>query len=174
MPMAQVLSGLRESAQLNPVSGGAQWPQARLPPRPSHYPKFRVGRSKDVAPSNADRTGADPSGPERRRGPSPPPRLVEYGLEMTYVDILGHPTWISVGIENDETVLLLHGGIVDSRSLLDSIGPALSERYSVAAFDRRAHGRTSDTPDALHYDSMADETVGVLRTSRSSRALGRP
>ena len=50
---------------------------------------------------------------------------------MTYVDILGHPTWISVGIENDQTVLLLHGGIVDSRSLLDSIGPALSERYRV-------------------------------------------
>ena len=81
---------------------------------------------------------------------------------MTYVDILGHPTWISVGIENDETVLLLHGGIVDSRSLLGSIGPALSERYCVAAFDRRGHGRTADTPDALHYDSMADETIGVL------------
>jgi pimeloyl-ACP methyl ester carboxylesterase len=81
---------------------------------------------------------------------------------MTYVDILGHPTWISVGIENDETVLLLHGGIVDSRSLLDSIGPALGERYCVAAFDRRGHGRTADTKEALHYDAMADETIGVL------------
>jgi pimeloyl-ACP methyl ester carboxylesterase len=87
---------------------------------------------------------------------------VEYGLEMTYVDILGHPTWISVGIENDETVLLLHGGIVDSRSLLESIGPALSDRYCVAAFDRRGHGRTADTAEGLHYDSMADETIGVL------------
>jgi pimeloyl-ACP methyl ester carboxylesterase len=83
---------------------------------------------------------------------------------MTYVDILGHPTWISVGngSENDETVLLLHGGIVDSRSLLGSIGPALSERYSVAAFDRRAHGRTADTAEPLHYDTMADETIGIL------------
>jgi pimeloyl-ACP methyl ester carboxylesterase len=81
---------------------------------------------------------------------------------MTYVDILGHPTWISVGTENNETVLLLHGGIVDSRSLLDSIGPALSDRYSVAAFDRRGHGRTADTAEALHYDAMADETIGVL------------
>ena len=43
---------------------------------------------------------------------------------MTYVDILGHPTWMTVGVEKDETVLLLHGGIVDSRSLLDSIGAA--------------------------------------------------
>ena len=81
---------------------------------------------------------------------------------MTYVDILGHPTWITVGVEKDETVLLLHGGIVDSRSLLDSIGPGLSERYGVAAFDRRGHGRTADTAEALHYDTMADETIGVL------------
>jgi len=87
---------------------------------------------------------------------------VEYGFEMTYIDILGHPTWISVGIENDETVLLLHGGIVDSRSLLGSIGPALSERYGVAAFDRRGHGRTADTAEALHYETMAYETIGVL------------
>jgi pimeloyl-ACP methyl ester carboxylesterase len=87
---------------------------------------------------------------------------VDYGLEMTYIDILGHSTWISVGVGNRETVLLLHGGIVDSRSLLDSIGPALSERYSVAAFDRRGHGRTADTAEALHYDAMADETICVL------------
>ena len=87
---------------------------------------------------------------------------MEYGSEMTYVDILGHPTWMSVGIEKDETVLLLHGGIVDSRSLLDSIGPALSDRYRVAAFDRRGHGRTADTAEAFHYEAMADETIGVL------------
>src|SRR5580693_7704886 len=85
---------------------------------------------------------------------------------MTYVDVHGHPTWISTELEseneNDETVLLLHGGIVDSRSLVGSIGPGLSERYSVAAFDRRGHGRTADTPEPLHYDAMADETIGVL------------
>src|SRR6202034_465367 len=68
----------------------------------------------------------------------------------------------SVGVGNRETVLLLHGGIVDSRSLLDSIGPALAERYRVAAFDRRGHGRTADTAEPLHYDEMADETIGVL------------
>ena len=89
-------------------------------------------------------------------------RWADYGSEMTYVDILGRPTWITVGIGNDETVLLLHGGIVDSRSLLDSIGPALGERYCIAAFDRRGHGRTADTADAFHYDAMADETIAVL------------
>jgi pimeloyl-ACP methyl ester carboxylesterase len=81
---------------------------------------------------------------------------------MAYVDILGHPTWVSVGAENGEMVLLLHGGVVDSSSLLDSIGPVLSERYCVAAFDRRGHGRTGDTAEAFHYDAMADETIGIL------------
>lgn len=81
---------------------------------------------------------------------------------MTYVDIGGHPTWISPGTPKDETVLLLHGGIVNSDSLLDSIGPALGERYRVAAFDRRGHGRTRDTEDAFHYDTMADEAIAVL------------
>jgi pimeloyl-ACP methyl ester carboxylesterase len=92
---------------------------------------------------------------------------------MTYVEILGHPTWTSIGIENDETVLLLHGGIVDSRSLLDSIGPALSEHYCLAAFDRRGHGRTADTAEAFHYDTMADETIAVLEhLDRSAHLVG--
>ena len=94
--------------------------------------------------------------------------MADYGQEMTYVDILGHPTWVSVGIGNDSAVLLLHGGIVDSRSLLDSIGPALGECYRVVAFDRRGHGRTADTAEAFHYDTMADETIAVLEH------LGRP
>ncbi len=92
---------------------------------------------------------------------------------MTYVDILGHPTWTWVGVENDETVLLLHGGIVGSGSLLDSIGPALSERYCVAAFDRRGHGRTADTAEALHHDAMADETNRCPRAPRPPCPLGR-
>jgi pimeloyl-ACP methyl ester carboxylesterase len=73
-----------------------------------------------------------------------------------------------VGSEKDQTVLLLHGGVVASDSLLNSIGPALGESYCVAAFDRRGHGRTADTAQPFHYDTMADETIGVLEH------LGRP
>ena len=32
----------------------------------------------------------------------------------------------------------------------------------VAAFDRRRHGRTADTSEAFHYESMVDETIEVI------------
>jgi pimeloyl-ACP methyl ester carboxylesterase len=92
----------------------------------------------------------------------------DYGSGMSYVEINGHETWLVVGAEKDQMLLLLHGGLVDSDVLLDSIAPALSESYCVAAFDRRGHGRTGDTAEPLHYDAMADETIGVLEH------LGRP
>lgn len=81
---------------------------------------------------------------------------------MTYIDINGHPTWISVGEHSDRTVLLMHGGLSNSDALLDSIGIPLSQTLRVAAFDRRGHGRTADTPEPFHYDSMVDETIAVL------------
>jgi pimeloyl-ACP methyl ester carboxylesterase len=69
------------------------------------------------------------------------------------------------GPENGETVLLLHGGVENSRSLLETIVPALSERYCVVAFDRRGRWGTGDTAEAFHYDAMADDRSGssVLR-----------
>jgi len=36
------------------------------------------------------------------------------------------------------------------------------EHRRVAAFDRRGHGRTADTPEAFHYESMVDETIAVI------------
>jgi pimeloyl-ACP methyl ester carboxylesterase len=62
----------------------------------------------------------------------------------------------------DETVLLLHGGLSNSDALLDSIGGPLGAHRRVAAFDRRGHGRTADTPEAFHYESMVDETIAVI------------
>jgi pimeloyl-ACP methyl ester carboxylesterase len=81
---------------------------------------------------------------------------------MAYVDILGHPTWATIGSEKNETVLLLHGGLSDSDAMLDTMGTPLSETYRVAAFDRRGHGRTADTDAPFHYDTMADETIAFL------------
>jgi pimeloyl-ACP methyl ester carboxylesterase len=75
------------------------------------------------------------------------------------LDVLGHPTWYTVQGAGVETVLLLHGGLSNSDAMLDSIGGRLAERRRVAAFDRRGHGRTADTPEAFHYESMVDETV---------------
>jgi pimeloyl-ACP methyl ester carboxylesterase len=46
--------------------------------------------------------------------------------------------------------------------LLRSIGPSLATKYRIAAFDRRGHGRTPDTLEPFHYDTMADETIAFL------------
>jgi pimeloyl-ACP methyl ester carboxylesterase len=78
------------------------------------------------------------------------------------LDVLGHPTWYTVQGAGDHTVLVLHGGLSNSDALLDSIGGPLALRRRVAAFDRRGHGRTADTPEAFHYESMVDETIAVI------------
>jgi pimeloyl-ACP methyl ester carboxylesterase len=81
---------------------------------------------------------------------------------MAYLDVNGHPTWLTVSGSHEQTVLLLHGGLSESDSMLSTLGGPLGERYRLAAFDRRGHGRTADTPEPFHYDSMTDETVAVL------------
>jgi pimeloyl-ACP methyl ester carboxylesterase len=82
-----------------------------------------------------------------------------------YIEIVGHPTWVeTAGQQGDdaETVLLLHGGLSNSDALLDTIGVFLADTYRVVAFDRRGHGRTSDTEAPFHYAEMARETIAVL------------
>jgi pimeloyl-ACP methyl ester carboxylesterase len=81
----------------------------------------------------------------------------------TYVKISGHPTWVDDRAGPGEALLLLHGGLGSSDDdLLNSIGPALVDRYRVVAFDRRGHGHTADTDADFHYSDMAAETIGVL------------
>lgn len=82
------------------------------------------------------------------------------------VDINGHPTWVEDRDPGREgpTVLLLHGGLSSSETLLDSIGPALETDYRVVAFDRRGHGYTADTAEPFHYQDMATEAIGVIET----------
>ena len=88
-----------------------------------------------------------------------------------FVEINGHPTWVDDRAPDQQgsTVLLLHGGLSSSESLLDTIGPTLEANHRVVAFDRRGHGYTADTPEPFHYHSMATETIGVIET-----VIGRP
>ena len=74
----------------------------------------------------------------------------------------GHPTWARLPKGKGPTVVLLHGGMSSSASLLKSIGPSLAKRYRVAAFDRRGHGRTGDTDEPFSYDAMATETIAFI------------
>jgi len=82
--------------------------------------------------------------------------------EVTTISLQGHATWARLPKGKGPTVLLLHGGMSSSASLLRSIGPSLAKRYRVAAFDRRGHGRTSDTDAPFSYDAMANETIAFI------------
>jgi len=79
-----------------------------------------------------------------------------------YTDINGHATWVEERGSGSETVLLLHGGLSNGDDLLDSIGGPLAARHRLIAFDRRGHGRTADTDEPFHYESMTDEAEAVL------------
>lgn len=83
---------------------------------------------------------------------------------MTRIKLLGHPTWVKLPSRGRPAVILLHGALSSSGSLLRSIGPGLTTSFSVGAFDRRGHGRTADTTEPFTYESMADETIAFLES----------
>jgi pimeloyl-ACP methyl ester carboxylesterase len=82
----------------------------------------------------------------------------------------GHPTWVEQRGEGSKTVVLLHGGMSDSDTLLGPLSAALGQRYRVVAFDRRGHGYTADSDKPFHYDDMATETISVLEQVVGGRA----
>ena len=59
-------------------------------------------------------------------------------------------------------VVLLHGGLSSSHSMLSGIGRSLAKDFGIGAFDRRGHGRTADTAEDVSYEAMADETIAYL------------
>ncbi len=73
-----------------------------------------------------------------------------------------HLTWALLPKKKGKTVVLLHGGLSSSASLLRVLGPSLAKRFEIAAFDRRGHGRTADTDEPFSYDAMAEETIAFL------------
>lgn len=83
---------------------------------------------------------------------------------MATLSILGHPTWAKIPAPGRAAVILLHGAMSSSASLLRTLGPGLSRHFSVGVFDRRGHGRTADTAAPFGYDSMADETIAFVET----------
>jgi pimeloyl-ACP methyl ester carboxylesterase len=81
---------------------------------------------------------------------------------MTTIELNGQPTWAHLPKRKGQTILLLHGGMSSSASLLNSIGPHLKKKYRLAAFDRRGHGKSPDNDQPFHYASMADETIAFI------------
>jgi len=82
---------------------------------------------------------------------------------VTHISLNGHPTWTYVSKRKKKpSLVLLHGGMSSSGSLLRNLAPLFDKNYRVAAFDRRGHGRTADTDAPFHYEEMADETIAFL------------
>lgn len=81
---------------------------------------------------------------------------------MTRILLNNHPTWALLPKKKGRTVVILHGGLSSSASLLRVLGPRLSKRFVIAAFDRRGHGRSADTDEPFSFDAMAEETIAFL------------
>ena len=60
-----------------------------------------------------------------------------------------------------EPLVLMHGGLVDSRFMEPNLGP-LAERFHVYTPDRRGHGRTPDVDGPITYQLMAEDTIAFL------------
>jgi pimeloyl-ACP methyl ester carboxylesterase len=85
-----------------------------------------------------------------------------YDEPVPVIPLNGHPTWVRLPKGRGPVVLLLHGGMSASSSLLESIGPGLKKDFALAAFDRRGHGRTADTDAPFSYEAMSDEAVAFI------------
>jgi pimeloyl-ACP methyl ester carboxylesterase len=79
-----------------------------------------------------------------------------------YVQLGAVKTWYDERGSGDPLVLM-HGGLVDSRFFEPNLG-ALAERFRVYTPERRGHGHTPDVPGPITYQLMADETIAFLET----------
>src|SRR5262249_24811045 len=67
-----------------------------------------------------------------------------------------------------ETVVLLHGGLTDSRDFTGNLD-VLASRFHCLFPERRGHGHTADVDGPLTADIMAEDTIAFLQ-----RVVGRP
>lgn len=86
---------------------------------------------------------------------------------MTYVQLGDVKTWYDEHGAGDSLVLL-HGGLVDARFFEPNIA-ALAEHFHVYTPERRGHGHTPDVDGPINYQLMADDTIAFLET-----VVGRP
>jgi pimeloyl-ACP methyl ester carboxylesterase len=79
-----------------------------------------------------------------------------------YVQLGAVKTWYDERGSGDPLVLM-HGGLVDSRFFEPNLG-ALAEWFRVYTPERRGHGHTPDVPGPITYQLMADDTIAFLET----------
>ena len=77
-----------------------------------------------------------------------------------YVELPSVRTWYAEHGEG-EPLVLLHGGVVDSRFFEGNID-ALAARFHVFTPERRGHGHTPDVDGPLTYEAMAQDTIDFV------------
>ena len=65
------------------------------------------------------------------------------------------------GADNEEPVILLHGGLGSSEDFGGQI-PALAEHYKVIAIDTRGHGRSTDDDKPYDFLLFSSDVVNVM------------
>lgn len=80
----------------------------------------------------------------------------------SYIDVQGHPTWVSDDRSDLPPILLLHGGLVSSATSWSDMPDRMRGNHRVVMFDRRGHGHTADTAEPFHYRTMAQEAAAVI------------
>lgn len=78
-----------------------------------------------------------------------------------YVTVNGVPTWYDERGSGAETVVLLHGGLTDSRDFEPNL-TKLAEQFRILLPDRRGHGHTADVPGPITVGLMAADLVAFL------------
>jgi pimeloyl-ACP methyl ester carboxylesterase len=81
------------------------------------------------------------------------------GLQM-YYEIFG----------KGEPLVLLHGAFSNAHTDFDNLLPALSAKYQVIAIEQQGHGHTDDIDRPLRIDQMTDDTAGLLKHLKITKA----
>src|SRR5882757_4019310 len=77
-----------------------------------------------------------------------------------YIDLNGAQTWYDER-GTGEPVVLLHGGLSDSRDFTGNLD-ALADRFRLLMPERRGHGHTPDVPGPFAADALADDTAAFI------------
>ena len=79
---------------------------------------------------------------------------------MAHADVNGTRTWYRQ-VGSGEPVLLLHGGLTDSRDFDDNL-TQLADQFQLLLPDRRGHGRTADAGDSLRLNLLAADAAAFV------------
>ena len=99
-----------------------------------------------------------------------PPQPMPAPESTGKVDVNGASIFHAVyGSNNEEAVLLLHGGLGAGEDFGGQI-PAIAKDYKVIAIDSRGHGRSTDDDQPYGYHLMASDVIGVMDSLGISQA----